>query len=343
MDSLVPIELLIAQPIAKELQQKGLAELVLRHTDAKYRAFVKCMIPNSSAHAEEKIASLLHESEKQLGISDLRNYFARFDRNSSTWTNELKQLAMRADDLVSKTSILRSLSFLNIGLELANIAVDAHGFKMIASRISSLKSDIQEIAERLDQLIAIKENEKLSTSQNLFMHFNSMLDKLDQNKYIDLDDLEDLIIDFRSFIDEMICSLAQETMNPEITLHIIYTLMPGYTVLLGEFLKLYYFANQTSPSNYELFMSLYDELDKSVIRQKIFDYYMLEKQMSSFDVIDIMNTHFLLGVAGRTQIEQEMDLVRPLGTKEKFEEFEKEQDNAIQDQIANVLATASSS
>ena len=343
MNNLVPIELLVEQPIANELCQKGLAEVVLRHADAKYRSFVKCVIPNSAVQAEEKVESLLHDTSKKLEISNLRHFFSRVDRNSSSWTSELKQMSMRVDELVSKTSFLRGMSLFNIGLEVANIAVDIHGFKVIASHISSLRSDVQEIAKRVDQLITIKENEKISNSQNLFMHFNSMLDKFEQNKLIDLDSLDNLIIDFRSFIDEMIRATEQGSLNPEITLHIIYTLMPGYTILLGEYLKLYYFANQTSPHNYEFYMSLYDELDTPIVRQKIFDYYMLEKQMPSIDVIDIMNTHFLLGVAGKTQIEQQMDLVRPLRTKEKFEKFQQEENNAIQDQIANVLATASMS
>ena len=116
--------------------------------------------------------------------------------------------------------------------------------------------------------------------------------------------------------------------------------MPGYTMLLGEFLKLYYFVYQDSPNNYDMFMSIYDELDDKTIRNTIFDYYMLDQKKPNIEVIDILNTQFLLGVAGKVQVETEMELVRPLKTSERFEEFEREVDEAIQSQIAQVLATA---
>lgn len=97
----------------------------------------------------------------------------------------------------------------------------------------------------------------------------------------------------------MVRNLRDSVFEKELTLKIIYSLLPAYTQLLNEFTKRYYFQNQCLPANYEMFMGMYNELEDSDYRNELRDYYYLEKKLHSREILDILNAQTLVELNGR--------------------------------------------
>ena len=145
----------------------------------------------------------------------------------------------------------------------------------------------------------------------------------------------------RAFVSEMLRDLSDEVFEKEVILEIINTLMPAYTILFCEYLDRYYFEKQKEPANYDMFISLYDELVESDFVQKLEDYYFLDMKMHNIDVIDIINAQMLLGLNGRVQVEDQLEILKTLKTEENVKEFERDLDNYVREEIEEKISEIS--
>lgn len=71
-------------------------------------------------------------------------------------------------------------------------------------------------------------------------------------------------------------AIHDEKLKEELVLKIIYTLMPAYTSLFNEYVRIYFFAKHTTPLNYKRFMDLYAELEIEGFRERLEHYFFLE-------------------------------------------------------------------
>lgn len=345
MEALETLELLVNKSVADEVRQKGLAELAMRRADAKFKSMVKCGLANTSTsqkEAAEKIASASMEhyfKESIDSMKDVRAAVKTLGKNVggqiSGLTSVTKNIASRVDGIYHYTKTIKSLSFLNAGLSLANIAVDAAGFIVIVDRLNRLNDELQLVANKIDQIKNIKKNEKIACCQRLIMLFNSMAEKIGDREKVELDDIENLLVDMKSFISEMIYNLQDETLGTELNLGIIDALLPAYTFLLKVFVERFYYKKNKLPINYNIYINLYDELEESNFRRKLedfyYEYYFAEEKMNVVDVLDLINAQILLGVNGKVQIEDQVELLKILGSEEKVKEFDRELDKVVND------------
>lgn len=335
MDDLVTIEMLVNKAVADEISQKGLAEIALRRADAKFRAMVKARIIDDDISNSETPRRIAEELKKIKAPSDVslvnvRGAIREFENGLgklTTLTTTTKNMALQVESICQATGIVQNLSYLNVGLSMANMAVDMIGFVAINTSLNQLNSEVQVVAKGVGKIVNAKKNEKITEFQRLVMRINSESSKIQGGSVIDADKLEELLIDLRAFISEMVRNLRDSVFEKELTLKIIYSLLPAYTQLLNEFTKRYYFQNQCLPANYEMFMGMYNELEDSDYRNELRDYYYLEKKLHSREILDILNAQTLVELNGRVQIEDQTYILQTLLTQEKVEEFDKSLDD----------------
>ncbi|MBQ9661861.1 MAG: hypothetical protein IJV40_01775 [Oscillospiraceae bacterium] len=337
MEEFVSVPVMIAREQLANLQPPGRAiEIVTRTAKKKYKPFIDAVIGSDAQKAEQVAEKLLGG----YGLEDVRGTVNSMRKNLHTLSTTCKNMSVQVDQIYKLVGSVQNLAYLNAGLGLVNLGVNIAGFAMISTKLNTLSSEIQKISVRVNQIANIQKNNIIARFQKLTMLFNQMSTKLQENAKIELDELEKLIIEIRAFLSEMILNLNDKALQEEILLEIVYTLVPAYTSLLCEFVKTYYFQKQNVPANYELFLKVYDELEEAHFRQNLFDYYMLTKKLSNLDVVDILNAQSLLGVNGRVQVEDELDLVRVLKNKEKYDDFERKVDSYVQEQVKAAVAAA---
>lgn len=124
-------------------------------------------------------------------------------------------------------------------------------------------------------------------------------------------------------------NLNDQALETETALNIIYTLLPAYTIMFNEFNKHFYFKNTYLSANYSMFCGLYDELEQAAYQEKLTDHYFIDKKCHCKDVIDLINTHKLLGINGKVQIEDQVVILQTLENREDVEKLEDKLDKCI--------------
>ncbi len=339
MDQLTTIQMLVDRHDIPQLLKKQTLEIVTRNAKARYKPFIKAYFPEGGERATE-VARQLFGDTTLYNLEDVRRSVRLARRDLRSISDNCRNMSLEVDHIFNAVKSVQALSYLNVGLSLVNVGLSVAGFAMISNRLNTLNMEVQRLSQRLNQISAIMKNNIIARFQTLTMLYNQMSGKLNKNEQIDLDVLEKLIIDMRSFLSEMIRNLNEQALQEEVLLEIVYTLVPAYTALLCEFEKSYYFAHQENSANFSMFLALFDELESAEFRNHLFDYYMLDKKFPNLDVIDILNAQSLLGINGRVQVEDEISLVRIFETEENLDQFNKEVDNFIKAQV-QVAAAAS--
>ena len=323
MDHLVSLQMLVERQAVPALMNNQMLEIVTRNAEAKYKPFIKAYFPEGGQKASE-LARQLFGTGSPANMEEVRGAMRSVRRNLNSVSATCKNMSLQVDQIYKAVGSVQKLAYLNAGLSLVNIGVTVAGFAIISSKLNALSSEVQRLSHRLNQIAAILKNNIISRFQTLTMLYNQMSGKLSKNQNIDVDALEKLIIDMRAFLSEMVRDLNEQALQEEVLLEIVYTLVPAYTSLLCEFVKLYYYLHSENSPNYTMFLSLYDELENSSFRQHLFDYYMLDRKLPNLDVIDILNAQSLLGINGKVQVEDELSLVQVFETPEKYNRFNKE-------------------
>ena len=334
MGEMVALEMLMDKAVADEITRNGLAELALRRADAKFKAMVKCQIlgnPVCNEVAPQKLlsAAMNYQTENTLTLENARGIARLLQKGTTALPATTKNMALQVDRVFQATNAVMNISYLNTGLALANTAVDVAGFIVVIDKLNTLNGEVQEVANAIAKMANMQKNEKISLCQVLIMRCNSMAAKIRDNDDINLDELDALLISMRAFISEMIMDLHDEALGEELVLKMVYTLMPAYTSLLNEFVKRYYFAKGATPANYEMFLSLYDELENGDFMKRLEDYFFLEKKMHGADIRDALNAQILIGLNGKIQIEDQVSVLKALQTKDKVLMFEQGLDKYV--------------
>lgn len=343
MENPVVLEMLMDSKLAEEVMEKGLAEIALRRADAKFKAMIKCKVlgaPTGSEIVPEKIRPELAKismSDKSLSLNAVRKTMHNIEQGTGMLTQTTRNIAAQVDGIYHQVNSVMNISYLNTGISLANTAVDVAGFVVVTQKLNVLNNEVQLVANKISQIANVQKNEKIASCQKLIMRCNSMIDKLNNDDEVDLDKMENLLIDLRAFISEMIMNLHDMALGENLILKMIYTLMPAYTLVFNEFMRRYYFQKKSVPINYEMFMSLYEELENVGFIQKLQDYYYLQEKMRAVDVVDILNAQRLIGLNGKVQIEDQLSVFRALESKEKVMLFERSLNNYAENRIKQVI------
>ena len=265
MDNMVALEMFIDKKIADEVMEKGLAEIALRRADAKFKAMIKCKVLGASVGGESITEKLVSEAmqlstNRNMNLDAVRNTLYSLEKGTGMLTTTAKNIANQVDGIYQQVNSVMNMSYLNTGISLANMAVDVIGFIVVTEKLNVLNTEVQIVENKINKMSNLQKNDKITMCQKLIMQYNAKIAKIRDNEEVNLDKLEELLIDMRAFISEMLRNLHDQSLGETLVLKIVYTLMPAYTSLFHEFLQCYYFQKNSVPVNYEMFLSLYTEL-----------------------------------------------------------------------------------
>ena len=343
MSEYVTVQMVIEKTMADEIHKKGIAEIVFRQASAKFKNFMKCKVLDDPTVSKE-IAEHIQTTSLQIlpqnvdELKDIRaavlSYEKNIRRGIKTLTSSTKKITTQIDLLYRKSEIIKNLSYLGVGLSLANIAVDMAGFTIVINKLNDLNSRLQGLSDQIGHIANVQKNDKIAECQKLIMRFNSLADKIKDEEDVNLDDIEVLIEDMKAYLSKMINNLSDDALNTELILEIINILLPAYTILYKTFLDKFFLAKGKLPVNNEIFFQLYDELENSRFRERLkeyfYDRYFIEEKMRSEEVFDIINAQILIELNGRAQIEDEIMLIRLLKTREGLRKYKEKLEELVQ-------------
>ena len=313
----------VPKELLKYKNKKGFIEVFTRARNGQISEVIR-IIPDrlgKTNNGDQLVSKMLAVASKtNKGLADVRKEMNLLNNGVEALTSITKDMASQVNGLFSMTKSVKALSYLNIGMSLTNIAVDVVGFAIIAAKLNDINRELQMKIDKLSDAVL---NEKIARCKDLTMSFIIICEAMEDGKNVELSELEKLIQGMSTFVSEMILDLQKDTFGEEEMLSIINTIMPEYTILFCEYLDRYYFENKKIPAIYNMWIGLYDELVNSNFRQRLTDYYFFKEKMHDLDVIDVVNAQMLLVLNGRVQVEDQVEILKTLETREAVEEFRK--------------------
>lgn len=338
MNEYEAIRVLVPKDKLNEITEKGFVEAVSREMKSKrYAAFDKLQVltedESSKKEAADEIQKLI--KERKDAARELSRFRKDLERGLSKTNDQLKSLSLDAKQIYQNVSKVANLEYLNIGLSGANLVVDIIGFAVVCNQLSKLDHKAEAISDKVNTLNNIKKNEKMMSGKKLTLRINSMRDKMrfwsDKGMPFDVDAMEEILIDISNFIEEMVEYMRQRLLNVSDVLEVVFPLLGGYTAILYQYLKTYYFQRHFIPENEIAFMKVYNQLLDSSTYDCILDYYLVDQKMHYSDVLTILNAQNMLILNHMARIEDMMSIIQAFDSQEEYQEF---------DEKLNQMATA---
>ena len=309
--------------LMSEVYKNDIIEISIRRANGQYKAHLKAklsddgkIVPltlNGRPIAPNALSMDIPRAE------DIRKFMSNMDISQKKISNEIKNLSVKFDDVFSS---LKNISYMNTILSLANIAVDIIGFKIISDKLNDVNIRLNNIDSKVDKLLNIQKNELIEEYQNYIMEANDYFDKIQHQDPYDNDALGKTVGNMKSFVSKLNNNLAENNFSGDLIIEMIYAIVPAYTALLDEYLMTYYDSHNRLPSNYSIYISLYDELLRSGCDKRLFDHICLENKQRISDTWDIINAQKLFLINGKTQIEDSVKMIETFGSRTKLKEFE---------------------
>lgn len=344
MDNLTPIELLVNEKVYDDIMQKGFAEITQRRKDAKFTEMVKSPIffekvtenPTNNLIAQESLKMTNNQNNIRHAINELGLGKASVNELTATTKNMASQVNMLGMTMKS----VQSLEYLNASLNFANISVDVAGFAMVLNKLNlmnerllGLDKEIDGMSDRLSSIAANQWNKEKGNYKRLILDCKSILLNIKLGKNVTTDKIENMLHRLIGFITYIQDSFKENRYDQETLLKMMASLIPPFSFLVSKNIEKRLFEDNVLPPGLQECMDTYAFYNSPVFREKLEDFYILEKGMHINDAMDIVNTWSLFALNGRVQNEDLLSLLKTYNTKELYAAYESKVDDMVKLEI----------
>ena len=335
MSNYVDVILKMDKALADEIEKKGIAEIVIRQAEAKFKALVKCNVVNGTS-VQKKAAEKLLSSDgsnaerNRKAVDGILAALKKGANNLQVLSPTQKNIVGDMDKMYGSMKKIEVLTYINTGLLLADLAVDIAGFVVVVKKLNEIS---KELNEKLDKVANKGKNDLVGEYQQYLMHFGNTAQKISNGEDVSFEEYQNLLGEMRPYISKMKTNIVEGVFNIELALEILYTLLPAYALIFNEYTKAYYMEKGQKPANYDFMFSLYDEIGSPELIQTISDYYFLEKGLTSIEALDLSNMHALMVINDKIIANDIMQLLMALESKDKIIEVNNEIDKIVKERV----------
>jgi len=337
MERWLDIAMKVDPELANRIEKDGKVELATRMADGKFDSLTKVSVKRNK-NRDSVIPSLRSlkfavSTGVVLGAMKLvRDFIAHLSP-----FNDMEKILAKLDSIGSEVGFVKRLTYLNTGLGLANLGVSVAGIAYIGKRLSEVQKDIQKLSTQIGHIKSILTNEKVTEYERLSMRFGAISTKLSDGDAIDRDEIEQLLIEMKTFVSEMIRNFYYDAMDADIIMEIVFNLLTAYAALLDMYVKDYYFDKGRFPDNLESYNTLFSELTDEYFLKLVEDYLIIKKQLSIKDAINAIQVQQLLVANCMLKHHDQIDILMIVETKEKYLSFMKITDEYIKSDTARLI------
>ena len=305
------------------LNEKGVMEIVVRNQKKRFKAFQKVMISN-----------LPETQEKEL----TQKVIHALNKNTLLKERNLK--------LLSNVAKLEKIGMLLNGLNLCATCV---GFSMMFEKLDAMSSEINQQLCQLQK--TVKQTQDIQNGfefNKVLAEHTDMLDSQRKQQPYSEEKMRELVDREYNVLMLQIDSFQKDISGDRGALIFsIFSMLAMFTVSLRNFDELYYFNNRQMLGEkdawhlaHEKWMGVYDTLSSKWVAEKLQDYGVFEKELSTSDV-DIYYISLLDQVADlRSEIEDNQALIVAMGDVELFRQFKEMSAKEVADSIESAYREA---
>lgn len=333
------VNMMIQMPkeLADYVSQNGIAEIVMRQQKAKIKAMIKTKVLNNGLNEKEAqkamnaVGKMMQSSLKAKDVNGALHAAG----NLMNMTDNMRNMAGQVDTIFNGMKVIQGLQYLNVGMDVANLAVNVAGLVIICNKLNEIRGEVSALSKKITDM-------KLGDIQEQYLKFSGYFEivsrKLEDGDEINYDELDTQLHDIMAYLSKLTLYYENNTLSSEELLNLMSALLPMYTALLNIFLINFYFEKEKLPTNFDSYTSIYDKLSSPTFGKLTFDYCFLEKNMSSIDARDATNATLLLTINNFSQIVDQVTILKELKTKENFEMYTNALNENARTQVNQILA-----
>lgn len=237
MSDMVQLDINVSKELADRIIKSGKAEVVTRLKNARFDAFTKCPIvldkglgSETSAKILSAASSIHNGTTSDIGkmTGALKAVKKRMDTANGSLqaiTSTARSTLARVSTISTQLSGLSTLSYITIGVGIANLAISTIGFYTVNKRLDMINENLREISSKIDSIHFCLTSETIEDFQDMVMRFSSISTRMRDHDEVGRQELDDLLIKMRTFISKLIRNFTHQAMDAEIILGMIFDLL----------------------------------------------------------------------------------------------------------------------
>ena len=344
MPALHNIHLNVDEDIAKKIEDKKYAEIVIREANAKISAIVKCAIDSSDDQTKneqvmEKVLNNLGTIDEKSFVKDSKNVYKELQKLQHGFLemkDTTRQTVSFLDNCFEGINSLKILQVANTAISFSNLITTASGIVILSNKLDKISKDLGEVSRRIsslenkmDQALNRQKNEIIAEYKGIVKHYYTMAMRISYKHVFDPLEINDLIIIFSSFIEKMFGNLIDDAFDHELAISMMYSLVNPYASLIREYIIRYFCLYEKIPANYvdhlETFNVFLDDDFCNIVKEC----YFIDKGMSNRASINTFNAEVMGITNSVTKIRDIKDLLQQLKTKENYLRFSESLDEEV--------------
>lgn len=263
----------------------------------------------------------LNDNKAHDTIQEARKIGKKIDKSLKGLSTKVDLLNLNTEKLSNNIQKIGKLQYFGIALQAANIVVDIAGFMAISHKLKMLNDDIAEQSQKVDKIYDSIIIDKIKDCDKYFLDSNSLCDSLSNNEEIDVVRLESTVNDMKRYLDVMIGYYNNNTMDIELIMKVIHTLLPFYSRLVSSLLSIYYLEKGRPHVNRESYCTIYESLLDDNFINRLYDYYFITKDNNRMESLDIVTAHKI--IVGEFYLENldMIEVVEKIGNRDNYNDY----------------------
>lgn len=237
---------------------------------------------------------------------------------------------------------LSSLSFLNVALSAAGIAVNLKEFHDIKAQLAVMQQSLEEVKSMLSDLKEVEEVKEITLYGKVLGNYSGLLEKVRLGEKITREELRIIVQDTDLLVNELYTLLMKGLLeDKESLLSCIFNLLPVYTDLLVRYDTVY--REQPNASGWDLdhdkWMKVFQDLSSEAFLNKFNVYSFIDCRCSHREATSAVRSLQYILAKDMEQVNDNQALLALLGSKEKLDELDQDLSLSADEQIINMIAS----
>ena len=306
------------------VNNRGFMEIIVRDQNGRFLPFYRIAI-NKLAGNKAIVQQMLSSVGR---LSPANPLGLAVNIGNSIMSGANMMLSARILKIVNE---LKMIGMASLGLGAANLCVSCAGFAMVHKELSVISNDIKSLVTAFKEAQNIQANYEF---EKVLAHHMNMLDCRKTKRYFDEEKMYELVVEeytlLRLMLDLLNSSIKRTPEEFEKLITCIYSLADMLSVSMRYHDELYYFNTKGTAKEHVSWhtfdaqcMSVLDELSGEDFLEKLQDYALLDRKISTTDAdiyIECLNKRIN---DAKQSIEDNRLLIETFDDKEKLDEYRK--------------------
>ena len=307
-------------------------EACFRQNNAKFKEFIRFAIEKDKSVSDigkELMDAFLSSSEKVNHSIEIVNHsLSDLNKNINDFSNA-------ADKIINSFEKSKILSFINIGLNAANLCSTIAGFEIMSEHLDEISKELSEVSKDVKDVVKHQERLDRKEVEKLINCYANLLNKEKVGDEISLDERYRMVDDMYLTIGVLLDCFRDDIGHREVYYEALSALIPMYIVSICKFDRAHYFEHSCLHISHDKYVKILDELTNLNFFKKIQDYAFLNENLNNRESFDNAFAYIAKVDEQKVAINDNLLIIKHFKDEDEYKDFRQLQNQYLINEIEN--------